>query len=84
MSGTIKKYLNIGILLIILIMVLAQVAPDLYTETTAVSDNASLPTMVRTMFTFAGWVPIVLLMVAVITMNFGGKIRRAIRRRRRR
>lgn len=83
MSGTIKKYLTLGILILMLIMILAQVAPDIFSETEAVADNTSLPGFLRTVFSFLGWVPITLLAVGVLTVNFGSKAGRYFRRRRR-
>lgn len=86
MSGRIRAVTGAAITLIILIILIAAVLPTLSTETATISDNTSYPTMTRTIFELAEWVPVTLIMVGVITAGVGlvrwGRGRRRSRRSR--
>ncbi len=84
-GGKLKGYLMAALMLLIIIMLVAAFLPDIQSETSAIADNTSYATMTRTIFGLAGWVPIVLIMVGVITAGLGlGSAVRARRGRRRR
>lgn len=70
--------------LIIVLSILGATFGDLFTTTSAVANNASNPTMIRTMFTLAGWVPFTLVVAKVLTQtSYGKRMVRRFRRRRR-
>lgn len=87
MGGQLKKYLGIGITLLILLQVLVYFANNLPADVGAVADNATQPAMIRMIFGFLEWVPMVLIGAGVLVGGWSiarkrGFTRRFKRRRR--
>ena len=83
MSGKLKGIFTGLILLLVILTVVPTFLPDLGDAAATVTDNASQPTVVRTIFGL-WWVPIVMLMIAILVNTRAGRSAvRQFRRRRR-
>jgi len=82
-GGKIKGVIITLILLTLLFTIVPSFIGDISTEADSVSDNASNPTIIRTVFSF-WWLPFALIMLGVVTSAMGTKRGRKMFRRRRR